>query len=148
MDAAIVDARLERNLAAFEQYAPHLHARLTNIYELATTLSVTETGALDITFGSGSLYGGDACAHTHAKLDQFVSVPERVSVSMRRADSLVGIAGVFARWTAAYPEENSLTFSKNRTGTNSNFAFVFGVGLAMHLKPMAALTGCRDMVLV
>lgn len=148
MEASVVDARLERNFEAFERYAPHLHARLSNLYELATTLSVSESGALDITFGAGSLYRGDACLHTRAKLDHFVSAPERVYISMRRADALVGVAGVFARWTASYPEEKSLTFDEHRTGSNSNFAFVFGVGLAMHLKPVTQLTGCRDLVLV
>lgn len=148
MGGSVVEARLARNLAAFERYAPHLHGRLSGLYELATTLAVAESGALDITFGSGSLYRGDACAHTRAKLDHFVSAPERVGVSMRGADALVGIAGVFARWTAAYPGENSITFNEGRTGTNSHFAIIFGVGLAMHLKPMADLTGCRDMVLV
>lgn len=148
MDTAVADDRLARNLAAFERYAPHLHARLSNLYELATTLTVTETGAIDITFGGGSLYRGDACAHTRAELDNFVSTPERVSVSMRRADELAGIAGVFARWSATYPETSSSSYSEHRTGTNSHFAFVFGVGLAMQLQPIADLTGCRDMVLV
>ena len=148
MEPSVVDARVARNLAAFERFAPHLHGRLTNIYELATTLSVAESGALDITFGSGSLYRGDACAHTRAKLDHFTAAPERVYISMRQADALIGTAGIFARWTAAYPDDKAFEFTEHRTASNSNFAFVFGVGLALHLKPITELTGCRDLVLI
>lgn len=148
MDSATVDARVARNLAAFERHAPHLHGRLTNIYELATTLCVHETGALDITFGNGTLYRGDACAHTRAKLDHFMGAPERVYISMRKADALIGTAGIFARWTAAWPDDKGFAFGEHRTGANSNFAFVFGVGLALHLKPLTKFTGCRDLVLI
>lgn len=148
MEAAAVDARMSRNMEAFERYAPNLHAKLSHVSDLVTALAVGEDGRLDIRFGNGSLYRGDARGHTQAKLEKFVSEQERVFVSMKNADKMLGISGVFARWAAGYSSDHGLDLGEQRTAENSGFAFVFGVGLGLHLPSVMSLTGCRDLVLI
>lgn len=148
MAPAEIEARLARNFAAFERFAPNLHAKLTHMSDLATSLVVEDDGCLDIRFGNGSLYRGDARAHTRAKLEKFVADQERVYISMKNADNLLGTAGVFARWAAGYGEAHGHELADQRTAANSGFAFVFGVGLGLHLPSIMSLTGCRDLVLI
>lgn len=148
MNSEAVESRMERNLAAFERHAPHLHARLSHMSDLATTLMVDEDGKLDIRFGNGSLYRGNALVHTRAKLEKFIATQSRVYISMKNADNLLGTAGVFARWAAGYAATQGLDLTEQRLGSNSGFAFVFGVGLGLHLPAVMSLTGCRNLVLV
>ncbi|MBO6783120.1 MAG: motility associated factor glycosyltransferase family protein [Alphaproteobacteria bacterium] len=146
MDEVAVDARLVRNLDAFERHAPRLHARLSHIGETATELMVLDGTAVDIGFGGGSLYGGDAVRFTAGRLREFFERPERVYLSMRNTDQMVGIAGTFTSWATRYGEDADV--AANRLGRNAHFAFVFGVGLGLHLDPLVRYSECRDLVLV
>lgn len=148
MGPEALEARMVRNLAAFERYAPHLHAKLAHMSDLATRLEVGTEGRLDIRFGNGSLYRGNALAHTRAKLEKFIATQERVFISMKNADNLLGTAGVYARWAAGYAKSKGFEPANQRMASNSGFAFVFGVGLGLHLPPVMSLTGCRDLVLI
>lgn len=140
-------ARQARNLAAFERFAPQLHAQLSNMTQLVTDLA-HESGPLDIHFGEGALYRCDAVDYTNLQLADYFSDPERVYISMRNAEKLLGVAGEFTRWSLTFPERNGVELSDDRIGQDAGYAMVFGVGLGLHLAPLVSHTSCRDLVLV
>ncbi|MEP4379406.1 MAG: 6-hydroxymethylpterin diphosphokinase MptE-like protein [Alphaproteobacteria bacterium] len=148
MSAAAVEARVAQNLAAFERHAPQLHARLANMNHTATQLSADEAGRLDIVFGEGALYRADAIDYANTQLAEYFAEPERVYISMKTADKLLGLAGEFARWSVAYPETHGIALEQVRTGGDAGYMFVYGVGLGLHLAPLVAHAGCRDLVLI
>lgn len=148
MSADAVEERFAQNLAAFERHAPQLHSRLANMDHLATRLSADDAGCLDIVFGDGALYRTDATDYANAQLADYFAKPERVYISMKAADKLLGLAGEFARWSVDYPEANEIPMAQVRTEGDAAYLFVYGVGLGMHLAPLVAHTGCRDLVLI
>lgn len=148
LSAEAVDARVARNLAAFERHAPRMHARLSHMSATATSLTASPDGALDIRFGDGALYGGDALRHTADSLRAFADAPGRMYLSVRNNGRMIGIAGDFTAWASRYPEEAGFEPAEQRVDRNSHFTFVFGVGLGLHLDALVRMTGCRDLVLV
>lgn len=148
MSEDAVAARFARNLAAFERYAPQLHSRLAHMDHLATRLTADDAGRIDIVFGDGALYHADAVDYTNAQLAEYFARPERVYISMKTANKLLGLAGEFARWSVAFPETHNIPMTQNRTGNDASYVFVYGVGLGLHLAPLAAHAQCRDLILV
>lgn len=147
-DSSARDARLARNLAVFERFAARLHARLVHFGEPASRLNVSEQGALDIAIGERGLYGGDAAAYTERQLRAFVAAPERVHLSMRNNDKLLGVAGEFATWAVDHAEACGVDLGMSRLRANGGFLFVFGAGLGLHLQPIVERMKCRDLVIV
>lgn len=148
MSPAAVDARVAQNLAAFERHAPQLHSRLANMGHLSTRLTADDAGRMDIVFGDAALYRTDAVDYANAQLTAYYAQPERVYISTKTADKLLGLAGEFAQWSVAYPAANDISMAPTRTEGDAAYLFVYGVGLGLHLAPLVALSGCRDLVLI
>ena len=127
---------------------PRLHARLSHISDTATALAVDAEGRIDLGFGDGSLYGGDAETFTRQRLAKFQASPERVYLSMQNPDRMGGVAGKFAAWATHFGESDAVEIAGDRLHREAHFAFVFGVGLGLHLDPLVSFTTCRDLVLV
>lgn len=148
LDPDALQARFEANLAAFERCQPRLHARLSHLGRPASALVPAAGGGVDLAQGEARLYGGDATAFALHQLAGWLQRPERLFVSLANARTMYGIAGEFARWTVDAAAQAGVPLDRGRTDHVSHFTVVFGAGLAMHLKPLAERTGCREMIVV
>jgi hypothetical protein len=138
----------QRNLDAFREFAPRLHAILSAIERPYSRLEYFADGDLDITLGGKRLYGTDAVTYTQDQLGRYLDAPTRHFFGRPKP-------GEDRRMTTAYcvslveqAAQQGILFDEARQADDSWYTLVFGIGLGLHLQTLAEATRCRTLILV
>lgn len=147
-DETRANSAFERNLDAFRRHAPRLHSKLKAIDRPHSQLDVGPDGAIDIEFHGKKLYGRDAIAFTQEQLDKYFTAPARQFLTAPKVGAIPGLAGDYCSGLDAAAKAAGIGFDQNRVEDTAHFTFVFGVGLGLHLQPLADQTGCRSLAII
>lgn len=142
------DSIVARNLAAFREHAPRMHAMLTAIEAPYSQIVIDDAGGIDIAMRGKPFYGCDAVAYTQQQLDSYFARPVRHFIGTPKPEMIPGLAGRFCVALNEAMAEQGIEFVETRAAEDCWYAIVFGIGLGLHLQPVAERTDCRCLILV
>lgn len=144
------NARLERNLAAFERHAPVIYRRLKAISEPGSKLvgSLAE-GNLNLDLGHTAFYAPDAVTFSKDQVKAFLDAPLRFYLHPPPPPAVIQyqhekvIKGLLDHFKEAEVSE-----IPRAPLEHTGFLLVWGIGLGFHIEPLIEALDFRNLLLV
>ncbi len=137
-----------RNQAAFRRHQPTVWKALQRIEKTVSTLAIEDDVVVNIDLGDVRLYPEPAQAWAERQLDDYFKNPDRLGFENPCHCNLSPVSIEVLRHIGLWVGDHRKVRSSPYPVVDIGFAFVFGVGLGLHVAELVRRNAARTLALI
>jgi len=143
-----IEKLFSRNTKAFKKHQPDLWFRLEAIKETVSTRIDEEGRAVNIDLGEITLYPEPADTWTAKQIETYFEFPDRIGFADPAHCNLSAVSMVALKNITRHFNEAGIDALANYPVVDVGYAFVFGIGLGLHIPQLIERTIAKHLILI